>query len=129
MTTTIDPEPADWVIALRLVQGVPTGRAPTRKEIILAVWFLLDQGHNGKEIERRTRLSSTEVTSVVDLRRAARPNSSCAAGRRARARAARPHWRHILLIWGHYTKIPPGSVLRIAMSREPSSRELVGAGT
>jgi hypothetical protein len=109
----------DWVISLRLVQGLPLDRKPTMAEITLAVWFLLDQGHNVQEIVRRTGLKRCQVNPIYDLRRATQAGVRTTAGRRARAFGRRPNWRHVLLIWGHYSKMP---------SVKQERREPVGAG-
>lgn len=93
---------ADWVVAWRIVYQEPLKCEPTRAEVRLAVWYLLDRGHGIRAIMARTGLSRDVVTGVQDLRKQARWSVKGAtpdqARRARRARAARPHWRHLWML-------------------------------
>jgi hypothetical protein len=93
---------ADWVVAWRIIYQQPLNCVPTRAEIRLAIWYLLDRGLSVRAIVARTSLSKDVVTGVQDLRKQTRwsvKTGSPERRRRAvRARAARPHWRHLRLL-------------------------------
>lgn len=93
---------ADWVVAWRIVYQAPLNCEPTRAEVRLAVWYLLDRGYGIRAIMARTGLSKDVVTGVQDLRKQARWSVKGAtpdqARRARRARAARPHWQHLWML-------------------------------
>lgn len=94
--------PPDWVVSWRLVYQEPLNCEPTRAEVRLAVWYLLDRGYGIRAIMARTGLSKDVVTGVQDLRKQAcwpvKGATPDRVRRARRARAARPHWRHLWML-------------------------------
>jgi hypothetical protein len=104
-TEVVNPregQPADWVVAWRIIQGIPLGCQPTRAEIRLAVWYLLDRGLKVPPIIVRTGLTEREVDTVAELRRRSRWSTTqgpkVRRQRARQARAARPHWQHLTML-------------------------------
>jgi hypothetical protein len=97
-----DSPSVDWVVSYRLIWGIPLNCVPTRAEIRLAVWYLLDRGLGVRAIVARTGLGKDVVTGVQDLRKQTRWSTTAGSPERrrraVRARAARPHWRHLRLL-------------------------------
>lgn len=94
--------PADWVVAFRIISGIPLGCEPNQAEIRLAIWYLIDRGYGVRDIATRTGLGKDVVTGVQDLRKQTRWSTTAGSPERrrraVRARAARPHWRHLRLL-------------------------------
>jgi hypothetical protein len=86
----------DWVIAHRLIWGIPLGCEPSKDEIRLAVWHLIDRGYTRGEIITRTGLTKLVVQAVAETRRVARhpapPQDRLAQRRVEAARAKHPRW-------------------------------------
>lgn len=79
-------EAADWAVAWRLMNRWPVGDRPaTVEEKRLAVWLLLDCGHDQSDIRDRTGLTKGTIYEIVRLRRAAGRSD-------LRARGLAPSW-------------------------------------
>jgi hypothetical protein len=66
-----DPE-ADWAVVLRLLWHRPLGATvPSAADLHLAIWLLLDLGHESDEIRARLGVAQSQIKRVMYLRRMA----------------------------------------------------------
>lgn len=117
----------DWVISARLMWGLPPGREPARSEVNLAVWIMLDRGHDSEQIALWTRIPLLAVLQVMARRRLALepdppgppPRNRPSRQQRAREWAPTDYQRWVLSGVGESTKLQSVTIPAPVTDRVP----------
>lgn len=68
ITEEIDTTEPDWALAWQLMHWITPTREPTRDEVRLAAWLLLDREEEYAGIRDRLGLSKWQLAAIAELR-------------------------------------------------------------